>query len=751
MGKDTENYNLLLHNTNDFVECLKDDFKESQFHELDVEKHNNFKEGRIYIASTEENTVEWLDTLNSYTKDSLERDLYKNKSNKAVLMLKYEKSEENEENEENKEYIFSLVYGYGRTMLDDRYIVKNFGLRTAINLIEESSIKSLNSLNISRDYIDIQRQALSYVSHSDLQVNTNADILKSISGKAPSSSNFSSMSGADNLRFSAKSDVNLSELLEDVLNAYKSDSYKKKGLEWIDHIQAVRDSKIIATLDKEIINHIKDDSLDNPVIAPNKIISYLDIEGYFISGMNISHKIKEHFYDDIPSDQFWEFLSEKIDDQIEDKIIIDKLKSCSLYCWTNDSAQKVSSIYDSLFIEIEHNNEKFFINNGDWFKIESTYYRYVTNKIDSIKIFSDPVIPSCDKNWNEGEFNEKFAESDPNRFKLFDKRNFQLKYYGHSKIEPADIITSDKQFIHIKKGGSSANLSHLFAQGVVSAQLYKNEILFIDKINELFEEGYFNSDDKIEVIYGIIDKRYAKKASEILPFFSMINLSQHYDFLSSMGIKCQLLFIEQKVNIYNQREEKILNRVKRELKDQGKTSKELFSAYSDFLSVPSVKTQSTFKKSYLDKFVTNGDLQTDGAKRRKKYFNTDLEQVLYRVKRELKDQGKNKDELFLALSDFLITFGIFMPTIFKERYLDKFVDNDNLDYDDDDDEKYRNTNLELFLGDMRRKQKLFSLYSDILNFPKENFHMKLDFKINYPDKFMNDDAKRKIFRKQVTT
>lgn len=739
MAKNTENYNLLLHNTNDFEECLKDDFKGSQFHELDVEKHNIFKEGRIYIASTEENTVEWLDTLNSYAKDFLEGDLYKNKSNKAVLMLKYEKSEE------KKEYIFSLVYGYGRTMLDDRYIVKNFGLRTAINLIEESNIKSLNSLNISRDYIDIQRQALRYVSHSDLQVNTNADILKSISGKAPSSSNFSSMSGADNLRFSAKSDVSLSELLEDVLNAYKSDSYKKRGLEWIDHIQAVRDSKIIATLDKEVINHIKDDSLDNPVIAPNKIISYLDIEGYFISGMNSSHKLKGNFYDDIPSEQFWEFLSDKT----EDEKILDKLKNCSLYCWTNDSAHKISSIYDSLFIEIDHNNEKFFINNGDWFKIESAYYGYITNKIDNIAIFSDPIIPSCAENWNEGEFNEKFAKSDPNRFKLFDKKNFQLKDYGHSKIEPADIITIDKQFIHIKKGGSSANLSHLFAQGVVSAQLYKNEILFIKNINELFEEDYFKPDDKIEVIYGVIDKRFTKKASEILPFFSIVNLSQHYDNLSNMGIKCRLLFIEQKINIYNQREEKTLNRVKRELKVQGKSSKELFSDLSNLLSELGVKTQNTFKKSYLDKFVTNGDLQTDGAKRGKKYFNTDLEQVLYRVKRELKDQGKNKDELFLALSDFLITFGIFMPTIFKERYLDKFVDNDNLDYDDD--EKYRNTNLELFLGDMRRKRKLFSLYSDIFNFPKENFHMKLDFKINYPDKFMNDDAKRKIFRKQVTT
>ena len=610
MAKNTENYNLLLHNTNDFGECLKDDFKGSQFHKLDIEKHNNFKEGRIYIASTEENTVEWLDTLNLYTKDDLEGDLYKNKSNKAVMMLKYEKDEE--------EYVFSLVFGYGRTMLNEQSIVKNFGLRTAVNLIEESNIKSLNSLNISTNYLDIQRQALSYGSHSDLHVDTNADILKSISGRASYDSHYSTLNGADNLRFSAKSDVTLSDLLNGILDAYSSENYKEKGLEWIDHIQAVRDSKIIATLDKELINHIKDDSLDNPVIAPNKIMSHLDIEGYFISGMNSSHKLKGNFYDDIPSEQFWEFLSDKI----EDKKILDKLKSCSLYCWANDSAQKISSIYDSLFIEIDHNNEKFFINNGDWFKIESSYYEYIVNKVDSIEVFKDQAIPCCEKDWNEGEFNKKFVESAPARFKLFDKENFHMKEFGYSKIEPADIITQDKQLIHVKKGGSSATLSHLFAQGVVSAQLYKNELLFIDKINESFEAGYFKPDDEIEVIYGVIDKRFTKKASEILPFFSMVNLSQHYDHLSNMGVRCRLLFIEQKVSVYNKKEEEILNRVKRELKDQGKTSKELFSALSDFLLELGVKNQETFEKSYLDKFIDNDNLGYDDDE---KYRNTNLE------------------------------------------------------------------------------------------------------------------------------
>ena len=50
MGKNTENYNLILHNTNDFKKCLKGHLEGIASHDLDVEKHNNFKEGIIYIA-----------------------------------------------------------------------------------------------------------------------------------------------------------------------------------------------------------------------------------------------------------------------------------------------------------------------------------------------------------------------------------------------------------------------------------------------------------------------------------------------------------------------------------------------------------------------------------------------------------------------------------------------------------------------------------------------------------------------------
>lgn len=41
---------------------------------------------------------------------------------------------------------------------------------------------------------------------------------------------------------------------------------------------------------------------------------------------------------------------------------------------------------------------------------------------------------------------------------------------GKSSIEVCDILTKDKELIHVKKNGSSSNLSHLFNQAAVSGE-----------------------------------------------------------------------------------------------------------------------------------------------------------------------------------------------------------------------------------------------------------------------------------------
>lgn len=344
MKKKFIKYNILIYNSTEFENCLKDEFKSVKFRSVDVNKVNSsnvtyeidrIEEGRIYITDSTDSPVEWISELNQYTQSQFSSDQYRNKSNKAVMMLKY------------RDNIFSIVYGYGRTMLEDSSIVKGLGLRTAINLISDEDIKSLATLNISDDYIDTQRQALNAVSQNSLFINTNSEILKSISGKAENNELFLTIHGSDNIQLSVSTDVTILEVLEALVSAYKSESYKEKGFEWVDHIQPVKDKSLINDLEELLIRAISETQLVS--IAPNKIISLDNVDGYCIKGMNLELS-KDNFYDEIPSKKFFDYIIGKQRNDIR------KLKNSSLYFWntTIGKAEKIANIYDCVLFETNY-------------------------------------------------------------------------------------------------------------------------------------------------------------------------------------------------------------------------------------------------------------------------------------------------------------------------------------------------------------------------------------------------------------
>lgn len=521
---------MLLHNKSSFEECLKDEFSSEEYFSLDTGKHSGISEGRIYIANTTDSPVEWIDELNMYTQIYLDKDKYNNKSNKAVMMIKYNGS------------IFNILYGYGRTMLKTSSIVKNFGLRTAINLISADNIKSVNTLNISTDYIDTQRQSFNYVSQNFLDIKTNSEIIKVISGKASSDTHFNSIHGSDALQISVKADTTISEMLNGILEYYKSEQYKDKGFEWIDHIQSVREDRVKLALDIQLVTAIKENKYGEISIGFNKVVELSLMDGYFISGMNKNIEYN-NFYEEIPTKLFLDYLK-----QMGKGEIVTKLKKSSLFFWNNETGkpEKIDKVYNCLLFETEYNEEHYFLNNGDWFRIESNYYTSILQKIQSIPK-SEVVSIACEADWGEGDYNVNFVNSNPTDYQLFDKMNYRETSWGKSKIEPADIITKVRQFIHVKKGGASSSLSHLFAQGLVSSQLLKNNSDYRKHIEDSVQEKFgtnFIDNNEVEVVFGIIDKRYNEDFNKFLPVFSMINLCQNYDNILNLGYKCSLLPIE---------------------------------------------------------------------------------------------------------------------------------------------------------------------------------------------------------------
>ena len=106
--------------------------------------------------------------------------------------------------------------------------------------------------------------------------------------------------------------------------------------------------------------------------------------------------------------------------------------------------------------------------------------------------------------------------------------------------------------IHVKNKGQSAQLSHLFSQGKVSAECFVSDGSFrkqvYDIISRKFGTDVFDytqkpRSDEFEIIYAIIDTKNSPIETK-LPFFSKVNLMITAQELDRMHFKFSVCFVQ---------------------------------------------------------------------------------------------------------------------------------------------------------------------------------------------------------------
>ena len=122
------------------------------------------------------------------------------------------------------------------------------------------------------------------------------------------------------------------------------------------------------------------------------------------------------------------------------------------------------------------------------------------------------------------------------------------------RIELCDLLTAKKQLIHVKKRGSSSTLSHLFAQGLISAELLARDGEFRNRARETVSalDGLFGDvmpdqrpeRDTWEVGFVIIS-RSKRDTPLTLPFFSLVNLRSAALRLQDLGYKVAVRLVEE--------------------------------------------------------------------------------------------------------------------------------------------------------------------------------------------------------------
>ncbi|WP_206854675.1 TIGR04141 family sporadically distributed protein [Candidatus Enterococcus mangumiae] len=526
----TQKLSIFLHEeeVESFDECIKKHSRDnSNIYEV---KSEIGLSGKIYVHQSTVNIPDWKTTLEKLTNKTI--DISSNSSNKAVVVFKY-----------SKRY-FSVVYGYGRSMLEEENIERNFGLVVAANLIDPKKIRSLNSMTLEDTIIDTQKQSIFYSRQSDLQVNANREILKSVSGAPKLESTAHFLVGTDSLTATRK--MKIEDIKESIIfyyDTYKKQDYKDNGFAWLDNVKKEKDKKTISKLDSELVYSILNQS-NRITIGPNRIMDWENIAGLFFKGIG---KINlENLDMTLDYEKYIEFIKTKPDINILSKIKRDRIMARTI----TDEEIVISKVYDGIIYELVFEEKKYLLCNGNWFTVDKNFYEEIKEKISACPICSIQ-LSELNVGEREDDYNKRICDSSDD-YELLDSKNYRVPGYSYSQIEPCDILTRDKKFIHVKKSDSSSKLSHLFSQGTVSAQLLSSDSEFRNHINKQVKEKLGKTflkanaqNQDYEVVYAIVDKR-EKEIFEILPFFSMVSLAQSLDQLKQMQYKYSLMKIEVK-------------------------------------------------------------------------------------------------------------------------------------------------------------------------------------------------------------
>ena len=501
-------------------------------------------EAKLFVKQGEERPPSW----EAFLKPGFpELSLPESHTLSAVLILKL--------NRNGKRYWFACTFGAGRFLLNPDRIEHNFGLKTTLNAVyaegladhERSRIRSVTSKTVSHNTLHTKRQTDANALFEFFGVDANSDFLKNVSGKPFDESLGSMITGADSVTVHIDSSIDGLDKICLLLHDLSAKKTYEDRFDWIDKIQSIRDNQLREDLINLVASKIRDNDLEGLTLTIPQILNWEDVHHFQ------AHWLPEPEHEQASLDQLVSFLEEK--GTLQDLKGKHLSKKYDLFA-IDDMNVKLGggSLLKCIAGEIKHNGATYILSEGEFFKIERDFLQALDKEISGIAESSADLPPSPgDK--PEGEYNED-AANHSGKHLLLDKEMVRINTRT-SPIEICDVLTADKQMIHVKRKLSSSSLSHLFSQGFVSGDLlvtnadYRKECVTIinnaaqeRKPNDTSYRDQFNfiqtnsvNPSEIEVVYAIAANWNGRSLDEALPFFSKVNLRRFSQDLRRIGYR----------------------------------------------------------------------------------------------------------------------------------------------------------------------------------------------------------------------
>jgi len=453
-----------------------------------------------------------------------------NQSSKGLFVLKHEGR------------WFCFTFGYARHLIDEHAYERNFGLIVTLNLGDPLAIKSIDKTNISHISLHSKEQATRDIELASFEFNNDIDLLRSVTAKATAvdGDEQETLSGRDSVTIHTKVSIDVFwDVAKRLYTAFADTKYKER-YPWLEKIREERDKDVTEKLDQELARRILDNDFQKLWLAIPEVVSWEEIQGFAFKYKEVQpNKPGPVLYQDLDIHEW--VKATKISKDLSSA----QLKSKNIFIYWQDG-RPVShwSVYRCLNAEIDLDQNKYILNDGDWYNIESSYVTEVDYFYKSISD-SKVALPPYDSK-TEPEYLKSVAASSP-EYALMDRQEVMIGG-GRSRVEFCDLYSKNKEIIHVKKYGGSSVLSHLFSQAVVSGDCFLHEAEFRAKVNELLPQGFKLSDTvgqptakDFEICIAVMSK---EKGSLELPFFSKVSFKHAVKTLHNLGYKVTKLKIE---------------------------------------------------------------------------------------------------------------------------------------------------------------------------------------------------------------
>lgn len=508
-----------------------------------IEGYAAIKGARLYILKTEREEPWWKKFLGLNTQTNINQEY---PGGILFLPIKYK-------NSKNK-YWVAVVFGYARHCLKAIACETGFGLRVALNAVDENTLRGVDIL----DPGTARRARIQSPRNSKLDFFSDRwdrSLLKRISGHVQGTykKELSCVTGSNSIRVTTKKSAKeLMRFCTLLLNLYLENTYTERFPE-ISSIQTETDSNILDTLNSKLLAAVKDRKNNQIFLAYPDMLDFQEFCKVKFGKLAPCASFELNTFRDIMKAKLDELSLKDLNENF----------GVTFYDSDEQPLNKTSvPLYRCLIWDYDGHH----FCEGVWYKVDQEYLLRLQNKLDPyFKPMESPLDDYHDK--DEGVYNDRIGRADVKTI-LMDRKLVYIE--NRSGIELCDLCVLQNDgvdLIHVKFGTASSQLSHLFSQGYVGTRLLRNaetdehihsklkawinKLAITDTQKKKLKDRILNKktktgtlNRKMKIRFGIICNHGPKAKSDVLPIFSRINLSRTIDDLKAMNVDVQIEFIK---------------------------------------------------------------------------------------------------------------------------------------------------------------------------------------------------------------